>query len=93
MPTIPQRIACTFAVLFGRYGDVTAMAKDRDQSRQSLYRQAERVTSVVNAAAATQARIDELQHQLARQSDEIQALQDRLRLDFRTSSHGRKRVE
>jgi TolA-binding protein len=79
MPTIPQRIASTFAVLFGRYGDVTAMAKDRDQSRQSLYREAEQVTSAVNAAAAGRARIDELQQQLARQSGEIQALQDRLK--------------
>ena len=60
MPTIPQRLASTFAVLFGRYGDVTAMAKDRDQSRQSLYREADQVTSAVNAAAG-QTRIDELQ--------------------------------
>ena len=36
MPTIPQRIASAFAVLRGRYGDVTRMAKDREQSRQSL---------------------------------------------------------
>ena len=40
MPTIPQRIASAFAVLRGRYGDVTEMAKDREQSRQSLYREA-----------------------------------------------------
>jgi hypothetical protein len=37
MPTIPRRIASAFAVLCGRYGDVTTMANDRDQSRQSLY--------------------------------------------------------
>jgi hypothetical protein len=78
MPTIPQRIASAFAVLCGQYGDVTAMAKDRDQSRQSLYREAEQVTDAVNAAVP-QARIDELQLQLTRQSDEIQALQDRLK--------------
>jgi predicted Ser/Thr protein kinase len=77
MPTIPQRIASGFAVLCGRYGDVTARAKDRDQSRQSLYREAEQVTSAVNAAP--QARSDELQQQLVRQGDEIQALPDRLR--------------
>jgi hypothetical protein len=79
MPTIPQRIASAFAVLRGRYGDVTAMAKDRDQSRQSLYREAEQVTNAVNAAAVAQSRIDEFQHQLARQSDEIQALRERLK--------------
>jgi hypothetical protein len=78
MPTIPQRIASAFAVLCGQYGDVTAMAKDRDQSRQSLYREAEQVTDAVNAAVP-QDRIDELQLQLTRQSDEIQALQDRLK--------------
>jgi hypothetical protein len=78
MPTIPQRIASAFAVLCGQYGDVTAMAKDREQSRQSLYREAEQVTNAVNGAAA-QSRIDELQHQLAHQCDEIQALQERLK--------------
>ena len=77
MPTIPQRVASTFAVLCGRYGDVTAMARDREQSRQSLYREAQRVVDAVDGAAA-QARIDELQQQLAQQQAEIQALQDRL---------------
>ena len=36
MPTIPQRIASDFAVLCGQYGDLTHMAQDREQSRQSL---------------------------------------------------------
>jgi hypothetical protein len=78
MPTIPQRIASAFAVLCGQYGDVTEMANDREQSRQSLYREAEQVANAVDGTAA-QSRINELQHQLARQSDEIQALQDRLK--------------
>ncbi len=78
MPTIPQRIASTFAVLCGRYGDVTEMAHDRERSRQSLYREAERVVEAVDGAAA-QARIDELQRQLAEQRAEIQALQQRLK--------------
>ena len=43
MPTIPQRIASTFAVLCGRYGDVAEAARDRGQSRQSLYREAGQV--------------------------------------------------
>jgi hypothetical protein len=77
MPTIPQRIAGAFAVLCGRYGDVTQMAKDREQSRQSLYRQAEQVASAVDGAAA-QARIDALQRQLAEQRAKVQALQERL---------------
>ncbi len=78
MPTIPQRIASAFAVLCGQYGDVTAMAKDREQSRQSLYREAGQVANAVGGAAA-QARIDELQEQLAQRQAEVQALQERLK--------------
>jgi hypothetical protein len=78
MPTIPQRIASAFAVFCGQYGDVTRMAQDREQSRQSLYREAEQVVNAVDGAAA-QARIDELQQQLARRQAEVQALQERLK--------------
>jgi hypothetical protein len=77
MPTLPQRIASAFAVLCGQYGDVTQMAHDRDQSRQSLYREAQLVANAVDGTA-TQARIDELQRQLAEQHGQIQALQERL---------------
>ena len=77
MPTIPQRIASAFAVLCGRYGDVTEMARDREQSRQSLSREAQQVVAAVDGAAA-QARIDELQQQLARRQAEVQDLQERL---------------
>jgi hypothetical protein len=78
MPTIPQRIASAFAVLCGRYGDVTAMAQDREQSRQSLYREAEQVVEAVDGTAA-HARIDELERQLAEQRAEVHALQGRLK--------------
>ena len=78
MPTIPQRIASAFAVLCGQYGDVNKMAQDRERSRQSLYREAEPVAHAVDGAAA-QARIDELQQQLAQRQAEVQALQDRLK--------------
>jgi hypothetical protein len=78
MPTIPQRIASAFAVLCGQYGDVTQMSKEREQSRQSLYREAEQVANAVDGAAA-QARIDELQRQLAEQHAHVQALQERLK--------------
>ena len=77
MPTIPQRIASAFAVFCGQYGDVTKMAQDREQSRQSLYREAEQVAGAVDGAA-TQARIDQLQQQLARRQAEIEALRERL---------------
>jgi len=78
MPTIPQHIASAFAVLCGRYGDVTAMAQDRQRSQQALYREAEQVVEAVGGTAA-QARIDELQRQLAEQRAEVQALQGRLK--------------
>ena len=78
MPTIPQRIASAFAVFCGQYGDVTQMAKDREQSRQSLYREAGQVADAVDGAA-DQARIDELERQLAEQRAEVQTLQLRLK--------------
>src|ERR1035437_5092706 len=76
MPTIPQLIASAFAVVCGQYGDVTKMAKDREQSRQSLYREAEHVANAVDGAAA-QARDDEQQRQIVELRAEIQALQER----------------
>jgi hypothetical protein len=78
MPTIPQRIASAFAVLCGQYGDVTSMAKDREQSRQSLYREAEKVAGAVDGAAAL-AQIDALTRQLAEHRAEVQVLQERLK--------------
>jgi len=79
MPTIPQRIATAFAVLCGQYGEVTAMARDRERSRQSLYREAQQVAEAVDDAAA-QARVDELQRQLAEQRAEVQSPERRLKL-------------
>jgi hypothetical protein len=78
MPTIPQRIASAFAVLCGQYGDVTEMAKDRERSRQSLYREAHQVTEAIDGAAA-RAQVEELQRQLAERQAEVEALETRLR--------------
>jgi hypothetical protein len=77
MPTIPQRIASAFAVVCGRYGDVTRMAQDRECSRQSLYREATQATDAVDGTAA-QARTDELQQQLAQLRSQVHDLQQRL---------------
>ena len=60
MSTITQRIASAFVVFHGRYGDVTNMAHEREQSRQSLYREAAQVLNAVDGTAA-QSRIDELE--------------------------------
>ena len=53
------------------------MAKDRDQSRQSLYREAEKVVEAVDGTAA-EARIEELRRRLADQEAENRALRERL---------------
>jgi hypothetical protein len=78
MPTISQCVASAFAVLCGRYGDVTKMAQDREQSRQSLYREAEQVAEAVDGATA-RAQIEELQRQLAEHKTEVRSLQVRLK--------------
>jgi len=78
MTTIPQRVASAFAVLCGQYGDVTELARDREQSRQSLYREAETVVEAVDGTAA-QVQIDDLQRQLVEHKTEVQALQERLK--------------
>src|SRR5438093_1571285 len=73
MSTIPRRIASTFAVLCGRYGDVTRMADDRDQSRQSLYREAGKVVEAVDGTAA-EARVEVLRRRLADREAENRSL-------------------
>ena len=78
MPTIPQRVSSAFAVLCGQYGDVTELARSREQSRQSLYREAEQVAEAVDGTA-TKARLEELQEQLAQRQAEVHALQERLK--------------
>jgi hypothetical protein len=78
MPTIPRRISRAFAVLCGQYGDITRMAKDREQSRQSLYREARQVAEAVDGAVA-RARIEDLQRRLAERQAEVEALEERLK--------------
>jgi cell division protein FtsB len=77
MPTIPQRIASAFTFLFGQYGDVTKMARDREQSRQSLYREAAQALDAVDGTAA-HARVAELEHQVAELRSQVHDLQQRL---------------
>ena len=52
MPTIPRRIASAFAVHCGHYGDVITMAKNRERSRQPLYREAKQVADAADGAVA-----------------------------------------
>ena len=77
MSTIPQRIASAFAVLCGRYGDGTRMAHGRQQSRQSLYREAQQTIDAVDGTAA-QAQITELQQQITELRSLVHDLRQRL---------------
>jgi hypothetical protein len=77
MPTIPQRISSAFAVLCGRYGDVTEAARGRGQSRQSLYREAGQVVDAVGGVAA-RARIEALEREVSRLRGQVDGLQQRL---------------
>jgi multidrug resistance efflux pump len=54
------------------------MARDRDQSRQSLDREAEQVRDAIDDTAV-EARVEELQRQLAEQRAQVQALPERLK--------------
>jgi hypothetical protein len=76
MPTIPQRIASAFAVLCGQYGDVSRMAQGREQSRQSLYREAKQVVAAVDGTAA-QTRITALEQQVIQLQCLVQQFQAR----------------
>ena len=76
MPTIRQRIASAFVVLCGRCGDVTRMAQERDQSRQSLYREATQVVQAVDGTAI-QSHINGLERQLSIRSLPMTMIMDR----------------
>ena len=76
MPTIRHRIASAFAVFCGQYGDVTEMAKDRERSRQSLYREAKEVANAVDGAAARPVTTNNSSKSSAPRA-EVQALQER----------------
>src|ERR1700694_6224698 len=62
--TLRQRLSSAFTGLFGRHGEVTRLAEEREQSRQSLYREAEGVVEDLEGAKA-QKEIAELQQQNA----------------------------
>src|SRR3954467_3465277 len=77
MATIPQRIASAFTILFGQHGDVSQSARDRDRSRQALYREAEQVLDAVDGTAARD-RVNALEQQVARLRAQVHDLRARL---------------
>ena len=75
--SIRERLSSAFAVLCGRHGEVTHLAEEREQSRQSLYREAERVVEDLEGAKA-QSRIAELEQRIAEQQAQLAEQQQRL---------------
>src|ERR1022692_600743 len=47
----PQGIASAYFVFFGVYGDVTRLARERDVSRQTLYREAAQTSALLEGTA------------------------------------------
>jgi hypothetical protein len=75
--SVPQRIACASATLFGNYGAVTRLAHEYDLCRQSVYRQANAVRADLDASAHRQEALA-LRQQLERALDRCADLQRRL---------------
>jgi hypothetical protein len=75
--TIRARLSSAFAVLCGRHGEVTHLAEEREQSRQSLYREADRVVADLEGAKA-KTRIAELEQRAAAQQARLAELEQRL---------------
>ena len=50
MVAIPDRIASTYVVVCGVYGDVTRQARQRRISRQAIYRQSQRTVADLEGA-------------------------------------------
>src|SRR5262249_60308724 len=75
--SFPQRIACAFATLLGRYGAVTRLAHEYELCRQSVYRQADAVRADLDAQAHRQEVLD-LRQQLAQAQACCADLQRRL---------------
>jgi hypothetical protein len=70
-------LASASAVLFGRYGDVTQLAHEREVCRQALYRESARVLDAVDGSASQQ-RLHELADQAAHQRQHTAELEQRL---------------
>ncbi|MFI5104762.1 MAG: hypothetical protein ACHP79_07555 [Terriglobales bacterium] len=76
MVSVYQRLASAWAVLLGKYGEVTHRAAVRGQSRQSLYREARQVQEAVAGEKAC-ARIEALKRQVAELKTQLLEAQER----------------
>jgi hypothetical protein len=75
---IQEKIASASSVLSGRYGDVTELAHRRGVSRQTIYRQADRVCCAVEGTQA-KTRAQLLEEKLAESEAYVSVLQQMLR--------------
>lgn len=78
MVAITPHIASAFFVFYGRHGDITLHAQDRDISRQRVYREAQAVARAVDGSASRACQ-NELASQLAALRQQIAELEGRLR--------------
>jgi hypothetical protein len=72
-----QRLASVHVVFFGQYGDVTELATQRGQSRQSLYRQAHGVARCLESTTYQQ-HIQQLQQEVDRLRHQVDSLRQLL---------------
>ena len=72
-----QRIASAFAVVFGRYGDVSRYAQERGVCRQWLYRESAWVLATLDGTAWRQ-QITDLRQQVRELQEQVARLEQRL---------------
>lgn len=70
MVALPQRIASTYVVFFGVYGDVTRQAQGRRVSRQTIYREAAATQACLDETAWQQ-RLDDLREQVGQLQERV----------------------
>ena len=74
---VRRLVASAFVVLFGQRGQISEEARCRRQSRQSIYRESDKLIAAVEGRQA-QARIEQLQRQLQEQSAQLEQLREGL---------------
>jgi hypothetical protein len=79
MVALSPQVASAFFVFYGRHGDVTLYAEEREVSRQRVYREAAAVASAV-AGTAARARQEALAGQVEAAQQRIAELEDHLRV-------------
>jgi len=82
--SVPKRLANAFVVFFGQHGDISREARKTGHSRQSMYRDAQKVVEQVDDARA-EAEIERLGQELAEQRERANELAARLQQSIEPS--------